>query len=300
MDRLDIGMPIIDLHVMSRRTPVEFSQQVDRASYYFVPPARDRVSVVCGGFEACRRDYEVSRRDFRYHSVEFVASGRGEVTLRGRRHPLGPGMLFGYGPGIPHCIRTDAQAPMTKYFVDFSGPGARAFIRSTPFASAPAQVSDPLRIREILDDMQRTALAGAPLAGEICALQLRLLGLRARELAIAGGAVHDRAIETYLRCREEIVKHAGEWSSLGQIAKGCRLDPAYLCRVFKRFGNVTPRDFLERQRMNRAADLLQRPVALIKEVADALGYSDPFHFSRAFKRVHGLSPRNFLDACRRE
>jgi AraC-like DNA-binding protein len=45
--------------------------------------------------------------------------------------------------------------------------------------------------------------------------------------------------------------------------------------------------------MNLAAERLQTPDVLIKEVAVELGFHDPFHFSRAFKSIFGLSPEAF-------
>jgi AraC-like DNA-binding protein len=48
-----------------------------------------------------------------------------------------------------------------------------------------------------------------------------------------------------------------------------------------------------RHKMNQAAECLQDPAVLVKQVAAELGFDDPFHFSRAFKTVFGLSPEAF-------
>ena len=45
--------------------------------------------------------------------------------------------------------------------------------------------------------------------------------------------------------------------------------------------------------MNLAAQRLQEPGTLVKQVAAELGFDDPFHFSRTFKNVFGLSPEAF-------
>jgi AraC-like DNA-binding protein len=47
--------------------------------------------------------------------------------------------------------------------------------------------------------------------------------------------------------------------------------------------------------MNHAAERLQQPGTLVKQVADETGFSDPFHFSRVFTSVFGLSPASFRD-----
>ena len=48
-----------------------------------------------------------------------------------------------------------------------------------------------------------------------------------------------------------------------------------------------------RLKMNVAAELMQKPEAMVKQVAEQVGFNDPFHFSRAFKSVFGLSPARF-------
>ena len=50
--------------------------------------------------------------------------------------------------------------------------------------------------------------------------------------------------------------------------------------------------------MNLAAEWLQQPDALVKQVAERAGFSDPFHFSRAFKSVLGLSPADIFRRMR--
>ena len=67
----------------------------------------------------------------------------------------------------------------------------------------------------------------------------------------------------------------------------------FLCRLFSRFDNQSPYQYLMQLKMGAAAQRLQQEGTLVKQVAYELGFSDPFHFSRAFKKVFGLSPAAF-------
>jgi AraC-like DNA-binding protein len=67
----------------------------------------------------------------------------------------------------------------------------------------------------------------------------------------------------------------------------------YLCRLFRRYDNQSPYQYLLRLKMSRAAERLKQPGALVKQVAEEAGYDDPFHFSRVFASVFGLSPTAF-------
>src|SRR5262245_47576984 len=95
--------------------PAFVSAQVTDARRFYLnlkPRATTGLTVVCGGWEECTPDYTIDRKTFPFPSLEFVAAGRGELLLAGKRHELSPGTLFTYGPGVSHRIRTSADAPL--------------------------------------------------------------------------------------------------------------------------------------------------------------------------------------------
>ena len=262
---------------------------------------RAALEVVCGGVEQCRPDYEIRRERFRYFAIEFVAAGRGQLVLNGRRHVLRPGVVFCYGPGTPHRIVTDPEAPMTKHFIDFTGRQAQALLaRCQPLLAGAVQVSDPLAVADIYEEIHRSARTGHPQAQTICRLLLEVLVLRIDERAVDGRpGMDERALQTYHQCRNCIEQEFMTLKTLQDIARRCHRDPAYLCRAFKRFASTTPYVYLLRQKMTHAAHRLQNSDLLVKEVADEMGFPDPFHFSRSFKAVHGIAPQRFIALNRR-
>ena len=104
-----------------------------------------------------------------------------------------------------------------------------------------------------------------------------------------------RAFSTYTRCRLYIESHYRILQTLDDISRGCHVDRAYLCRLFKRFDDQRPYQLLMRLKMNRATELLLQEDMMVKEVANDLGFADPYHFSRAFKRFIGVSPSRFVE-----
>jgi AraC-like DNA-binding protein len=122
---------------------------------------------------------------------------------------------------------------------------------------------------------------------------LEYLILKITESRLPGEAVETPAFATYRRCRQYVQEHFLQLPSLAQIARKCHVDPAYLCRLFRRYDHQTPYQFLMRLKMNLAAERLQDPGLLVKQVAAEMGFDDPFHFSRAFKSVFGRSPEAF-------
>ncbi|HTG68096.1 MAG TPA: AraC family transcriptional regulator [Candidatus Udaeobacter sp.] len=71
-----------------------------------------------------------------------------------------------------------------------------------------------------------------------------------------------------------------------------------LQRLFKAKFHVGPMEYLIQMRLDKAKALLQQTDASIKQIAEAVGYSDSYYFSRMFKKYIGLSPSVFKEqAC---
>jgi AraC-like DNA-binding protein len=288
---------------MRRKTPTPggqpefFSTQVSEARRFYLDITgriRGPLTVVCGGCEHCRPGYQIDRRDFPFHSIEFVARGRGALTLAGHEHALSPGKVFSYGPAIPHLIVTDADAPLVKYFVDFKGPDARKLLcRYGLTPGAATQVASPEAILRVFDDLIANGENDSRYSPLLCATILQQLILKIAETAATEEAHTTAAFSTYQTCRDFIRANCLTVRSLDEVARQCRIDAAYLCRLFRRFDDQSPYQYLMRLKMTAAAQRLQAPDARVKEVAYALGFGDAFHFSRAFKKVFGVSPDAF-------
>jgi AraC-like DNA-binding protein len=279
------------------------STQVSSGEYYYLNLTPDRDStetVVCGGREQCAPTYRIERNRFKFHSIEFVSSGMGQLTMNGQTYPLRPGAIYCYGPRTRHIIETDAEHPMLKHFVDFVGSGLVELLGSTDFLNGrPLFVSRPFRIRSIFENLITTGNTESPNREALCALLLRQLILYADDCAIEQESALSPAWQTYLRCRQYIERNFLEISNIQEVAEKCFVNQAYLSRLFKRFADETPLKLLTRLKMSRAADLLSRQNLLIKQVAEQIGYPDPYHFSRVFKRVYGIPPETFIQTASR-
>lgn len=278
--------------------PAFFSAQIAGARRFYRDPAAcgaARLAVVCGGCEQCSPQYEIHRLTFPYHGMEFVAQGRGRLVMQGQSYPLVAGTLFVYGPGVAHDITTDPGNTLVKYFVDFAGREAGRMLTAADLRPGEVfQTSAPSDVMNILDDLIRAGLRDSPFSARILALQMELLVQRVAESRIPFGSAGTPSFETYRRCRQAIEEQWGRLATLEQVAACCHVDPAYLCRLFRRYDHRSPYQYLLRLRMNHAAGRLQEAGASVKQVADEIGYGDPFHFSRVFKRVIGVSPSHYL------
>lgn len=277
--------------------PAFFSEHVAQARRFYLdlnPPRNRPLVVACGGLEHCTPDYSIHRDTFPFFSIEYVVRGQGEVKLKARSYPLEPGRLFAYGPGVAHRITGNPAHPLVKYFVDFSGSRATGLLNSCGLAPGRvSQVFPPNVLQPLFDELIHSGLQARAESPELCAKLLECLALRIMGSTAPVDGAETLAFATYQHCRQHIGQHFLKLRTLEQAARECHINNAYLCRLFRRYDNQTPYQFLLRLKMNFAAERLQQSGALVKQVAEETGFSDPFHFSRVFRSVMGLSPVAF-------
>lgn len=279
------------------RPPEFISQQVSAARRFYLnlkPRPGRGLTVVCGGWEECAPNYRIERDGFPYLALELVAAGRGEVRLGGQTHPLGPGSVFTYGPGVPHAIRTSAEAPLGKYFVNFVGEAARALLRARQLAPGGVATLGALaEARVAFDALIRLGQRLDAHTPRAAALQLELLLIALGRATQPASPSERLARATFERCRAHLEADFLRLHTVEAAAAACHVNASYLSRLFRRFHGDTPYHYLQQLQMQWAAERLHAADRLVQEVADELGI-DPFQFSRVFKRVHGVSPSAFL------
>ncbi len=277
--------------------PAFFSPQVSGVKRFYLdlnPPRNRRLAVVCGGLERTTPDYAIHRATFPFYCIEYVGRGEGTVRLGGRSYALEPGRLFAYGPGIRQDITSDPASPLVKYFVNFTGTAARDLLRGCGLL--PGRVSrmfPPNELEALFDELIQCGLRNTAHSAVLCAKLLECLALKIAGARAPLKKSEAPAFNTYQHAYRHIQEHFRRLKSLRQISMECRVNNAYLCRLFRRFDHQSPYQYLQRLKMNQAADLLRKPGALVKQVAEEVGVADPFQFSRAFKRVFGTSPDAF-------
>ncbi len=116
---------------------------------------------------------------------------------------------------------------------------------------------------------------------------------------------HEREFECYRSEIQLVLRYVGahftENLTLDSIADAARLNRSYLCRLFKKEVGGSIFQYINRLRMEKAANLLtNRPGIMIKEVAEQIGMDEPFYFTRRFKDYYGLPPREWLQKQLRE
>jgi AraC family transcriptional regulator len=106
-------------------------------------------------------------------------------------------------------------------------------------------------------------------------------GLPVRQLRTVEDYVHERLADDI---------------SLESLAERVELSPFHFSRVFKQTTGMSPLQFVTRERITRAQQLIRETKRSLIEIALDVGYKNPSHFAQVFRRVVGVTPTEFRSA----
>ena len=81
--------------------------------------------------------------------------------------------------------------------------------------------------------------------------------------------------------------------SLDEMAQLVGLSTAHFARMFRKSTGQTPHQFVLRQRIERAKEMLRAPEARVLDVAVACGFKTQQHFAQVFRDVCRVSPTEY-------
>ncbi|MFD1954519.1 response regulator [Paenibacillus thailandensis] len=87
-----------------------------------------------------------------------------------------------------------------------------------------------------------------------------------------------------------IKEHYAEPLSLTGVATHFHFNPSYLSNYFATHNKEGFSEYLNKIRVEKAAELLRTETASISEISGMVGYSDHSYFTKVFKKLTGLSP----------
>ena len=198
---------------------------------------------------------------------------------------------------VERWIRTDEPHVLS---IAISDPALRA-------ACDEGSADTELRSVARLVDPRIGALVAAVNAERIAGFPSGRLFLDSIEQAlavalVAGYAVRPRSLRTYrgglsparLRTvRELVYANMEDELTLIEMAQAVDLSPAHFARMFHKSTGETPHQFVLRNRIERAKEMLRAPEARVLDVAVACGFKTQQHFARVFRHVCGISPRQY-------
>lgn len=95
------------------------------------------------------------------------------------------------------------------------------------------------------------------------------------------------------RCENLIFSRLHEKITVKELADVLSVNPDYLSRLFHEQRGITIVEYIQREKVNLARNLLVYSEYSLDEIAYYLGFSSQSHFGKVFKRITQISPGNY-------
>ncbi|MBR2529313.1 MAG: helix-turn-helix transcriptional regulator [Blautia sp.] len=101
-------------------------------------------------------------------------------------------------------------------------------------------------------------------------------------------------------CKNYIFSHLNSRISVRQIAGAIGLEPNYLSSLFHRCENITLKQYILREKITLAKNMLAYSTYTYVEIANYLGFSSQSHLGEQFRRITGMTMRQYRERYGKE
>jgi AraC-like DNA-binding protein len=232
----------------------------------------------------------------------LVIRGRFEYEYApGRCEKLRAGQVLFIEPDVIHTFRRPFNASRATLtcihceLVDW-GRWSAGDYRLNPSPRLVTETGRDATLGDLFENAARTFAGAGKYQRELVSTLVKAIWLRMAEHWAQQGPdeAEKQQISTRMEQMTEFLRERFRDPITRQdIARRFGLTPEYVNALFKKELGITPAVFLNRHRIRRATVLLKKPGWSVKQVSEAVGFSDQFYFSKIFKRYTSISPSRF-------
>jgi AraC family transcriptional regulator len=237
------------------------------------------------------------------HMLFFVAAGSCDIRYRAggpeTRCRLSPGSFCivsrGYRFERIAWKASRAEAIVVEFRdTDAEADPIDAFGRTDALFDVCMGVEDAY-VASLLGLMRHEIESGCPTGTAYS--QALSLALASRIAALwASAPVVDRHVaplstEHLSRITEHIATNLADTLTIERLAAVANMSPFHFARRFKQATGITPHQFVTRERILRARELLVSTRQSIREIAVSLGFASQSHFTDVYRSITGNTPR---------
>ncbi len=209
-------------------------------------------------------------------------------------------------PGMLHRGLHDVRRPVRLTGIMFD-PSASGAAVHTPFTATDLiwlksqfeigamqswRMSTELRnhIKAIPEDFSSVDLLSISLVASLRLSVCSILLEAAKQLVSTRTFEPKQVVQATIKFMES---NLGETISIEEVAEAVFCSRARLFQVFKDSTGMTPNDYWQRLRIDRAQQLMTRSNKSITEIAMDCGFSSSQYFSSVFRKYSGVSPSDY-------
>lgn len=246
------------------------------------------------GIEQCIHGYGYGPRAREYHMIHFILEGEGFININGVHKKVKAGQAFVIPANQVSYYKASEKKPWLYMWISFTGLNSDLYIKLILESSKNTYVIDDFDIKLIEAEINKILslqIQGLPAFLETNASLLHVMAnlLSSKNIKYTTANTNNYAIEI----RNYIDNNYDLDIKIGNIAKMYGFHPNYLCYLFKKEFQVSPKKYMTNLRIKRACNLLKNTDYSINIIANSVGFQDQLKFSKTFHKLIGISPSKY-------
>lgn len=254
-----------------------------------------RISIIAGAYTRCNESWRDIDYLPDYNKFYLIEDGEGWLKIGNEEYYPKPGQLFLMPAGVLQSYSAISSRPFTKYWCHFTmklGDVNFFDVLGVPcYVNAGDFDKTKMLFQQLLDEHGNNTLS-ASLRKKAILLQIVSAYLDATGIQ----EIKFRKISSldkFNRVLSYIQDHIQEEISMGEMAERLFYSPSYFTRMFKKYTGLTPTQYINKTRLDRARLLLKTTDLQVSEIAGKTGFCDIYYFSKCFKGYTGFSPTDY-------
>ena len=245
------------------------------------------------GYEECSSNHSFGPvlRDF--YVLHFIVDGEGTLEINNKQEKLVKGDLFLVPKSSVCRYFANPNHPYKYYWIGFSGPDDKelltniGFIENDVFVVNKEEIFDQLLdvFKEVDELIDGTSISDNLKSASILYKVLSML-VKKDDRRISIGEQKD-PIQLLTRYIE---LNYNTKITMDDLEKVANMHRSNVYRIFLKYYDLSPSQYIENVRMEKALYLLKNTDYSIKKIALLVGYSDSVCFCKAFKNKHKKTP----------
>ena len=239
------------------------------------------------------------------YEAHLVVEGTMGFRIDGENYEVGSGSVFLSKPDELHAGIDESLRPAKWYWIHLHIPREHALpglsaaetrglcktFQRTTLRSFPSSQALRECFRRLLAEHRVAGMHSQMLAHAILH-ELMVVLLRDHDRAVAGVMPQQFSIEIQ-RAITWLNRHIGEPLSIPDIAESSGLGQSHFRQRFHEETGFTPSDYLTRQRVLQAKELLRSARGSITEIAFRIGFQSSPYFAAVFRKLTGMTPSEY-------
>lgn len=238
----------------------------------------------------CGSTREHGRSDFH---ILYLGQGCCYAEINGEETIINEGDIVLFLPGEKQKYYFLAKDKSTSYYIHFSGTGCMELLKNCGFL--PNHVISPGKnpvLEEVFRKMRNEKYLGKPMYKKMSDTYLMQFFIELCRIMQKKNKVLKSGTDMDKICLK-MIEECTEKNDVSYYADLCHLSTSRFHHVFKAHTGVSPIEYINNAKINRAKELLSNTNLSVADIAERIGFSDQNYFCRMFKKKTGITPKQF-------